>query len=242
MFGGTVKPTPLLWTPPTFTMTLPEVAPVGTFTVTLEVLQLVAVPADAPLKVTVLVPCDAPKLVPVRVTEVPTGPNAELKLVIAGVTVKVAEPFALEKPPTVTSTLLKPVRAAFGTGATIVVALQLVGVAARPPIVTLLVPCDMPNALPVIVTEVPTGPELGFMLETPGVTVKLTLLLAWLPTVTTTAVTFGVLKLGTTTVRIVAVQLTCVTAVPLKLTVLEPCALPKPVPYIPMLVPAGPEV
>ena len=53
-------------------------------------LQLVGV-ATIPLNVTVLVPCVAPKFVPVIVTEVPTVPEFGLRLVIFGfvaVTVK----------------------------------------------------------------------------------------------------------------------------------------------------------
>jgi hypothetical protein len=53
-------------------------------------LQLVGV-ATVPLNVTVLVPCVAPKLVPVIVTDVPTIPEFGLRLVILGliaVTVK----------------------------------------------------------------------------------------------------------------------------------------------------------
>jgi hypothetical protein len=52
--------------------------------------QLVGV-ATVPLNVTVLVPCVAPKFVPVIVTEVPTVPEFGLRLVIFGfvaVTVK----------------------------------------------------------------------------------------------------------------------------------------------------------
>jgi hypothetical protein len=74
-----VKLTPLLATPPTVTTTFPEVAPVGTVTVMLVALQLVGV-ATVPLNVTVLVPCVAPKFVPVMVTIVPTGPDVGLIL------------------------------------------------------------------------------------------------------------------------------------------------------------------
>ena len=70
----TVNVTPLLATPPTVTTTFPDVAPLGTGRVMLVALQLVGVPA-VPLNFTVLVPCVAPKLVPVIVTEVPTGPD-----------------------------------------------------------------------------------------------------------------------------------------------------------------------
>ena len=79
-----MKFTPLLATPPTVTTTLPVVAAAGTFTVTLVALQDDALPADAPLKVTVLVPWLAPKFVPVMVTAVPIGPEVLLRLVIVG--------------------------------------------------------------------------------------------------------------------------------------------------------------
>ena len=71
----TVKGDPLLAVPNTFTTTLPVVAPVGTVTVMLVALHAVAVPAEVPLKVTVLVPCVAPKFVPVMVTDAPTAPE-----------------------------------------------------------------------------------------------------------------------------------------------------------------------
>ena len=67
----TVKLTPLLARPPTVTTTLPVVAPAGTVTAMLVLLQVVSV-AAVPLKVTVLLPCVAPKFVPVIVTGVPT--------------------------------------------------------------------------------------------------------------------------------------------------------------------------
>jgi hypothetical protein len=58
-------------------------------------LQLVAV-AAVPLKVTVLVPCVAPKFVPLMVTAVPTVPVLGVRLVILGAatatTVRVVEP------------------------------------------------------------------------------------------------------------------------------------------------------
>jgi hypothetical protein len=79
----TVKLTPLLAAPPTFTTTFPVVAPLGTATVMIVALQLVGVPA-IPLNVTVLVPCVAPKFVPVIVTEVPTGPDVWLSVVMLG--------------------------------------------------------------------------------------------------------------------------------------------------------------
>ena len=44
------------------------------------------------------------------------------------------------------------------------VALQLVGVAAVPLNLTVLVPCVPPKFAPVMVTEVPDTPEVGFRL------------------------------------------------------------------------------
>ena len=51
------------------------------------------------------------------------------------------------------------------------VAVQLVGVAAVPLNVTVLVPCVAPKFVPVIVTGVPTGPLVGDRLVSVGGTV-----------------------------------------------------------------------
>jgi len=140
----TVNDTPLLVTPPTVTTTLPVVAPVGTGATMLVALQLVGV-AVVPLNVTVLGPCDALKFVPAIVTEVPTAPEVGLKLVMLGAeaVVTVNDTPLLTTPPTVTTTL--PVVAPVGTGATMLVALQLVGVAVVPLNVTVLEPCVKPK-------------------------------------------------------------------------------------------------
>lgn len=56
----------------------------------LVLLQLVGA-AIVPLKVTVLVPCEGPKFVPVMVTKVPTWPDVGLRLAMTGgTTVNVA--------------------------------------------------------------------------------------------------------------------------------------------------------
>ncbi len=161
----TVKNTPLLAAPATATTTFPDITPAGTGAIMLVALQLVGV-ASVPLNVTVLVPCDDPKLVPVIVTKAPTGPEAGLRLVMLGpeadVTVKNTP--LLATPATVTTTF--PDIAPAGTGAIMLVALQLVGVVSVPLNVTVLVPCDDPKFVPVIVTDVPTGPEPGFRLVT----------------------------------------------------------------------------
>jgi hypothetical protein len=68
----------------------------------------------------------------------------------------------LNAPPTVTTTL--PVVAPAGTGATMPVALQLVGVAAVPLKVTVPVPWLAPKFAPAIVTGPPTAPAAGVTL------------------------------------------------------------------------------
>src|SRR5438876_424584 len=116
------------------------------------------------------------------VTEVPIAPEVGDKLLMAGVTVKLAPVLAL--PPTVTTT--GPVAAAFGTGTTILVLLQLVGVAVVPLNLTVLVPCVAPKFNPLMVTELPIAPEVGDKLLIVGKTVNVTPVLAFPPTVTTT--------------------------------------------------------
>jgi hypothetical protein len=80
-----------------------------------------------------------------------------------------------------TETTTFPVEAPAGTGTVILPAAHAVGVANEPLNVTVLVLCDAPKLLPVIVTEVPSIPEVGERLETLGpglVTVNGTPLLA----------------------------------------------------------------
>src|SRR5438477_570986 len=166
---------------------LPVVAPAGTGATMLVAPQLVGV-ATVPLNFTVLVPCVAPKFAPAIVTDVPMIPDVGLRLVMLGagtVTVKLTP--LLATPPTVTTTF--PVVAPPGTGTPILVALQLVGVAAVPLNVTVLVPCVAPKFAPVIVTDAPTNPDVGFrpvMLGAGVVSVKLTPSLATPPSLTAT--------------------------------------------------------
>jgi len=204
--GVTVKFTPVLAKPPTVTVTFPVVAPLGTVVAMLVALQLVTV-AEVWLKVTVLVPCVDPKFVPVIVTGVPTDPEVGFKLVIEGVTVKFTP--SLAKPPTVTTTL--PVVAPLGTVVAMLDALQLVTVAVVWLKVMVLVPCVGPKFVPVIVTGVPTGPEVVERLVIVGVMVKLTPLLATPPTVTTTLPVVD--PFGTEVERLVALQFVTVAGV-----------------------------
>jgi hypothetical protein len=77
-----------------------------------------------------------------------------------------------------------------GTGATMLVAPQVVGVLVVPLNVTVLAPCVEPKFVPVIVTDVPITPPLGdrlLMLGPDDVTLKSTPLLPPPPTLTTTS-------------------------------------------------------
>jgi hypothetical protein len=82
---------------------------------------------------------------------------------LAGGPVTVNGTTLLATPPTVTTTF--PVVAPAGTAITMLVALQLLAVPAPVPLnVTVLVPCGLPKFVPVIVTGVLTGPDVGFRL------------------------------------------------------------------------------
>jgi hypothetical protein len=194
------------------------------------------------LNLTALVPCVAPNFAPAIVTDAPTNPDVGFRLAMLGaavVTVKLTP--LLATPPTVTTTL--PVVAPAGTGATMLVALQVVAVVAIPLNVTVLVPCVAPKFAPAIVTDAPTNPDVGFRLVMLGpgtVTVKLTPLLATLPTVTTTLPV--VAPAGTGVTMLVALQLVGVDATPLNLTVLVPCVAPKFTPAIVTDAPTNPDV
>jgi len=218
---------PLLATPPTVTTTFPVVAVDGTVVVMEVALQLV-MEANVPLKVTLLPLELAPKLLPAIVTASPPGPEFGVRLVMEGGPPTVKRIQLLLKLPFVTRT--QPVVAFVGTGTTIEVSLQLVGVAAVPLNVTVLDPCDTPNPLPLIVTGVPVGPAVGDKLVMVPLVfrVKLTLLLATPPTVTMTGPV--VVPTGTGTVIAVRVQFVGVAVTPLKVTVLLLWVAPKPYP------------
>jgi hypothetical protein len=81
---GALKITPLLAAPATVTTTLLVNTPAGAGTSMLVSLQLVGDARSAP-KVTPLVPCVLPKLVPVMVTGVPATPVEGEMLVMVGV-------------------------------------------------------------------------------------------------------------------------------------------------------------
>ena len=192
------------------------------------------------MNVTVPLPCVAPKLLPDIVTTAATAPEVGDRLLMlgAGVTVKVTPLLAC--PPTVTTT--GPVVAPFGTGATMLVALQLVGVAAVPLNITVLDPCVGPKLLPAIVTDAPTAPVVGerLVMLGAGTTVKLIPLLGTPLAFTTT---FPVVApLGTVAVILVADQVPTVAVVPLNVTEPLPCVAPKFVPVMVTEAPTAPVV
>lgn len=103
--------------------------------------------AAVPLKVTVLLPWFAPKLLPTIVTGVFAGPEVGDKLVMlggGGVTVK-QDPLLLERPLTVTTTLALPSAAPVGTESPMLVSPHVVGVTCVPLKVTVLLPWVAPK-------------------------------------------------------------------------------------------------
>jgi hypothetical protein len=166
-----------------------------------------------PLKVILLVPWVGPKPVPVIVTDVPTTPDVGERPVMFGATAKFTP--LLATPPTVTTTL--PAAAPVGTGTMIDLAPQLVGAAAVPSKVTVLVPWLAPKLVPVMVIVAPTAPFVGEIPVTFGTTVKPFPLLGSPPIVTST---FPLVAAGGTGTAIeVFAQLVGVAVTPLKVTI-----------------------
>jgi hypothetical protein len=114
--GGvvTVKEPPLVAVrPPTATVTVPVVAPLGTVTTSCVPVAEVTV-AEVPLNLTVLFVLVVLKFAPAIVTEVPTGPLVGEKLAIVGGTVTVKE-LLLVAVPLPTVTVIFPVVEPLGT-------------------------------------------------------------------------------------------------------------------------------
>lgn len=218
--GRTVKFRPLLFVLATETTRFPVVAPDGTVTEMLEAPQL-DTGATVPLKLTVLLPCVAPKPVPVSVTGAPTGPELELKPVTTSGTVKFTA-LLVKLEPFVTVTF--PVEAPAGTHALMLVSLQLLMVA-EIPLKTTPCPCVPPNCDPVIVTRVPGAPEAGDNLSIYGddvVTMNGSELLDSSDVVTVTSSKPSGAEEGTCAVMAVSAQLTIVAVSVPKVTVLVP--------------------
>jgi len=182
----------------------------------------------------------APKPAPVRVTASPTTPEVGDIPVMPSVSITVKPIPLLATPDAETTTL--PVVAPAGTVVMMLVALQLVGVASVPLKLTVPVPSVEPKFVPVIVTEVPTTPEVTERLVIFGAeaTVNATALLDP-PVVFTT--TFPVVAPdGTGTAIVDVLQLVGVAAVPLKVTDPVPWVAPKFAPAIATSAPTAPTV
>src|SRR5262249_44897466 len=148
--------------------------------------------------VTVLLPLVGPNPVPAMVTAVPITPLVGDSDVMVGGAVTVKLTPLLGRPLTVTTTL--PVVAPAGTGTTMLVAAQLVGVAAVPLNVPVLLPWVAPMSARVGVPAVPTEPVVGATVVMVGATatVKTCALLATPPTVTMTLPVVAPAGTGTT--------------------------------------------
>jgi len=118
---------------------------------------------------------------------------------------------------------------------------QLVGIEPVPLKVTVLVPCVLPKFAPVMVTGVPTDPDVGLRLKIAGLDpgLKITQLLESPATLTTTQP--GVAPVGTGTTIVVVFQLDGEARVPLNVTVLIPCGKPNPVPVMVTGLPIAPD-
>jgi hypothetical protein len=143
----------------------PVAAPVGMTKDTFVAVKLETeagiVPPPCWLSVTVGMALFALKFVPVTEMRVPTDAEVGVKLVMVGGGITVKATPLLAAPDTVTTTF--PVVAPLGMGTVMLVpaVLQIVGVPAVPLKVTVLVPWLDPKFVPVMVTDVPTGPEVG---------------------------------------------------------------------------------
>jgi hypothetical protein len=135
--GVTVKELLLVGLPFTVTVNGPVDAPDGTKVMMLVSLQL-ATTAVVPFNEIVLLPCVDPKPMPVMATSVPTTPEVGDTLVIPNPSSTVKLMPLLATPDADTTTF--PVVASAGTVTTMLVALQLVGVASVPLKLTVPVP------------------------------------------------------------------------------------------------------
>ena len=211
----------------------PLVAPVGTV-VEIVVSETAVNPAVTPLNVT----ADAPvKFEPVIVTAVPTGPELGLTAEIDGgaTTVKLE---ALVPVPLIVVTETGPVVEPAGTLDVSWVSETMVNPAVTP----LNETADAPVKFePVIVTAVPTGPDVGLKPSTEGggrVTVKVGVTAGFPPNVVTETGPVVALD-GTLAVICVSESTVNEALTPSKVTLVAPV---NPEPVIVTAVPAGPDV
>jgi len=161
--GSTVNTAMLLDSELLVTTTFPALDPAGTTTerlVGLHERTLAAIPSN------VTTP-EEPKLFPLTVTVVPTGPIEGDKLVMLGITVKDSELLAVPSA-VFTTTSSTPGFARLGRETTIELLLQLKTDATAPAMVMFPDPCSDPRFAPEIVNCVPKVPLLGLTAEMLG--------------------------------------------------------------------------
>ncbi len=167
--GGETVKVPLLVPvkAPTVTEIFPVVAPLGTLTTSCVAVAVVGVAAVVPLNLTVLFAAVVLKFVPVIVTVVPIGPLVGVKLVtVGGDTVKLV---LLVPVNVLTVTVIVPVVAPLGTFTTNFVVVAELGTAVAIPLnLTVLLDGVALKFVPLIVTDVPTGPLVGVKLVIVG--------------------------------------------------------------------------
>lgn len=94
-------------------------------------------------------------------TTVPTAPELGEAVEMSG-GFPTWKKLVADKPPTVTLTSARPVGAVLGTEMMILVLVQVLAVDADvEPNATVLVPCDEPKFVPLMVMDVPEGPYCG---------------------------------------------------------------------------------
>jgi hypothetical protein len=216
----------------------PVVAPVGTVAL-IRVAFCTEKVAETPLKRTAVAPV---KFVPLILTEVPTGPLVGLNDVIVGAPVAVTVKFVeLVAVPVGVVTRIGPVVAPVGTVTVILVPAPFT---VKPGAFTLLNETAVApvKLVPLIWTEVPTGPLVGLNDVIVGapvvVTVKFVELVA-VPSGLATAIGPVVAPAGTVAVIFCALSIVNVADVPLKVTLVTLGPL-KFWPWIVTEVPTGP--
>jgi hypothetical protein len=217
----------------------PVVAPAGTVAVILVALTTLNV-AAVPLKVTAVAPV---KFVPVIVTVVPTGPKVGVNEAIVGTPVLVTvNLWELQSVPPGVVTQIFPVVAPLGTVAVIWVDETTLNVLEETPLnVTLVAPVRF---VPVMVTDVPTGPLVGVNEVIVGVAAVVVTVKLWelqsVPPGVVTQIFPVVAPVGTVAVIWVdEPPVKLVADVPPNVTAVAPVRF---VPVIVTIVPTGPEV
>ncbi len=219
------------------TVILPVVAPEGTLVVIRVPPEFTLKLAETPLNLTEVVPV---KFVPLTVTFVPTDPLVGEKLEMVGTAPVTVKSFALVAVPLGVVTVIRPVVAPDGTFVVILVPWELTLKSAEMPLkATFVVPV---NPVPLIVTEVPTGPLVGENEVIVGadaavVTVKFDALVA-VPSGVVTMIFPLMAPVGTVAVTLVDETLLKAADVFLNFT---PVTSMKLVPLIVTEVPTGPE-